>query len=416
MPYVFPNAGEAIPVLESAEATSNSGESCGPITIQLPLRSGARVRWYADGGCDLDTKSLRFDHPLLGEVDVSVFAENTDGFGSPEDSAVVGDVGAEVTAITALWLNLPTVLAGIGESSETAVDVEVEGWRFTLEPRPDHSAAERAARRERIPFFATHQGRLFRTDGGTFSTDEGLEVLVGFQVAMSFGLGRFVAPVLPRGLDATETVRWEGWQAWRCDSRWGVEAWLVPIRRSDVTDLLSRFVANWLDPARRSAIRHGALGSVCAHNPTPTAEASVMLAQAELEALAWRKLVMSGRYSVAEYTAVGAADRIAEMLVRCSIDTSIPDELEALLDLATEPGTTAPATGPGVGAWVRNRLTHPKDPDAPYKISSLVWHTKLLLLEYLDLVLLHEIGYTGGWSRLYPPGRWSGTTEPVPWS
>ncbi len=41
---------------------------------------------------------------------------------------------------------------------------------------------------------------------------------------------------------------------------------------------------------------------------------------------------------------------------------------------------------------------------------------KILLLEYLDLALLREIGYAGGWGRLYPPGRWSGTTEPVPWA
>jgi hypothetical protein len=120
--------------------------------------------------------------------------------------------------------------------------------------------------------------------------------------------------------------------------------------------------------------------------------------------------------SSAECTVVNATDRITEMLASCSIDTTIPDDLEALLDLATEPGTTAPQSGPGVAAWVRNRLTHPKDPSAPYDIESLVWHTKVLLLEYLDLTLLHEMGYAGGWSRLYPPGRWSGTTEPVPWS
>lgn len=415
MAYAFPEPGDPVLLIEDAPAKTKLGADCGLVTVELPLRADARVRWQAENGCDLDTGSLRLDHPDLGQIEVDVFVENTDGFGSPGDSAVVGNADAEVTEITALWLNLPTMFGWRGNSKQAAVDVAVEGWRFTLGPRPDHSAAERAAQRRRVPFFATHSGTLAREDGQPFSTPEGLETLFGFQTAISFGLGRFVAPALPRGFGADGSMAWEGWQDWRCDQRWGVESWLAPIRRDDVAELLSCFMTAWLDPARKPTIRYGAFGSICAHNPKPTAEAGVMLAQAELEALAWRKLVIDGPYSRAEYDSVNATERITEMLATCSIDTSIPDDLEGLLDLATEPGTSAPDTGPGVSAWVRNRLTHPKDPGAPYGIEHLVFHTKLLLLQYLDLVILHEIGYSGGWCRLYPPGRWSGTTEPVPW-
>ncbi len=415
MAYSFVSPGDSINIVDSSDAVIG-GEPCGPAAVTLPLKSNARVRWCCEGGCDKDAESMQITHPHLGVIDFPIFVESTHGFGSPNGSPIVGTVDTEVAAIAALWLNLPFILAWNDRRGDHPVDLAVNGWRLTMDVRPDLTAAEREARALHTPFFATHESVLTRDDGAPFTAETGLDVLVSIQTAISFGLGRFVAPVLPRGVDLTGKVRWEGWQDWRCDPRWGVESWLAPTRREDVSELLTRFVDSWLDEDRRPTIRYGALGSICAHNPKPTAEAGVLLAQAELEALAWRKLVVSGLYSVAEYEAVNATDRITEMLATCSIDTTIPDDLEALLGLATVPGTTAPQSGPGVAAWVRNRLTHPKDPTTPYQIENLVWHTKLLLLEYLDLALLHEIGYTGGWSRLYPPRRWSGTTEPVPWT
>lgn len=416
MAYSFPDPGQPIQIVDSGESVTDNGQPCGPMTVTMPLRSGPRIRWYCEGGCDIDTKSLQVVHPLLGEITVPVFVENTYGFGSPDGTTVVGDLDAKIVGITALWLNLPLIFAWSKEVGESPVDVAIDGWRLTLDSRPDLSAVEREAQKLRTPFFTTHEALLQRDKGEPFAAEVGLDVLVGFHTAFSFGLGRFVAPVLPRGIDQAGNVKWEGWQDWRCDSRWGVESWLAPLRKEDVSELLTCFMSAWLDQDRRSTVRYGALGSIFGHNPKPTAEAGVMLAQAELEALAWHKLVVSGTYSSAEYKAGNANDRITEMLAACSIDATIPDDLEALLDLATAPGTTAPQSGPGVAAWVRNRLTHPKDPSAPCDIENLVWHTKILLLEYLDLALLHEIGYAGGWSRLYPPGRWSGTTEPVPWS
>lgn len=367
----------------------------------------------------MNTRTLTMTHPVLGEIAVPVFVQNSDGFGAVEGSPLVGNAAAEIVAIEALWLNLPLIYARSGESiggPNADVTVTVDGWQFTLVARSDLAAVDREAQRFRTPYFVTHEALLERVGSEAFRSEDGLDVLVGFQLALSFGLGRFVPPLLPRGLDRVGNVKWEGWQDWRCDSRWGVESWLAPLNGEDVSELLTRFISAWLDADRRKTIRHGVMGSVCAHNPAPTAEAGVMLAQAELEAWAWHKLVVTGPYSSAEYRAVNATDRITEMLAILSIDTSIPGDLEALLDLATEPGTTAPHSGPGVASWVRNRLTHPKDPEAAYLIKDLVWHAKVLLLEYLDLVLLYEIGYSGGWRRLYPPGRSSGTTEPVPWS
>jgi hypothetical protein len=415
MSHSFVSPGESIDIVDSSNGVID-GEPCGPAAVTLPLRLDTRVRWCCNGGCEIDAESMQITHPYLGLIDFPIFVESTHGFGSCKGSPTVGTFDAEVAAISALWLNLPLILAWDDRRGDHAVDLAVSGWRLTMDARPDFTTAEREAKALHTPFLATHESVLTRHDGAPFTSEAGFDVLVGVQMAISFGLGRFVAPLLPRGVDLAGTVRWEGWQDWRCDPRWGVESWLAPTRREDVNELLIRFMDWWLDEDGRATIRYGALGSICAHNPNPTAEAGVLLAQTHLEALSWHKLVLSGVYSAAEYNAVKAEDRIREMLATCSIDTAIPDDLEALLDLATGPGTTAPQSGPGVAAWVRNRLTHPKDPTALYEIEHLVWHTKLLLLEYLDLALLHEIGYEGAWRRLYPPGRWSGTTDPVPWA
>jgi len=137
-----------------------------------------------------------------------------------------------------------------------------------------------------------------------------------------------------------------------------------------------------------------------------------MLAQACLEYLSWVSLVLSGRMSKKAYKSMAAADRLRLMLDEAGIGTDVPAGLDALFQFANSEGLG----GPEVVSWARNRLVHPKDPAEPYRIEHLVWQTAQLLLEYGELLLLHRLGYHGGFRRRYPPHRWIGTSEPVPWA
>jgi hypothetical protein len=137
-----------------------------------------------------------------------------------------------------------------------------------------------------------------------------------------------------------------------------------------------------------------------------------MLAQAGLEYLSWVTLVLSGRMSRKAYKSMAAADRLRMMLVEAGIGTGVPDGLDGLFDFANGEGLD----GPSVVTWARNRLVHPKDPAEPYRIEHLVWQAAQLLLEYGELLLLRRLGYNGGFRRRYPPHRWIGTSEPVPWA
>ena len=42
--------------------------------------------------------------------------------------------------------------------------------------------------------------------------------------------------------------------------------------------------------------------------------------------------------------------------------------------------------------------------------------TQQSLREYLELLILHHIGYQSDWRRMYPPGHWNYEREPVPCS
>jgi hypothetical protein len=94
------------------------------------------------------------------------------------------------------------------------------------------------------------------------------------------------------------------------------------------------------------------------------------------------------------------ARRLRELLVRAQIPVDVDEErLPALYQLAAEKGRD----GPEVVTWVRNRLIHPKDPhDRWYTRESLVVEAWQESREYVCL-LLHAIGYTGGYLSAIPP-------------
>ncbi len=101
------------------------------------------------------------------------------------------------------------------------------------------------------------------------------------------------------------------------------------------------------------------------------------------------------------------------MLQRAGIPTSVPHDLGSIFALLRRDIVDAP----DAVAWVRNRLTHPKDAEEPYRIEQLLWDSSQLLAEYLKLLLLRRIGYDGRYQLRYPPGRWAhATTRLVPWA
>jgi hypothetical protein len=365
--YPFSDAGEAIEICQGEGAFGQ--EPIGPVRVWMPMRRDAHVRWAASNpsGVSLfDASELSMQHPEFGLVVGPVMALGNE-WGTVQ--AVDVGTGSNLDRVLVHWVNLPQILPGRplrhgGSMWRGRWELETCGWKLTLDSRLDLSSALRSAAEADEQFLLTHVGEIRRAAGETFDAESVDHLLFGWQLAMSFALGRWVAPALPNGFSNDRRV-WEQW-----------------------------------------------VHVITANHSGTTAEGKVMLAQAGLEYLSWVSLVLSGRMSKKAYKSMAAADRLRLMLGEAGIGTDIPDGLDGLLQFANAEGFD----GPGVVTWARNRLVHPKDPAEPYRIEHLVWQAAQLLLEYCELLLLHRLGYHGGFRRRYPPHRWIGTSEPVPWT
>jgi hypothetical protein len=413
--YPFGKAGAAIEVCQGDGTLGQ--QPIGTVRVSMPMRRDAHVRWAASdpsGASLFEASELSLQHPEFGRVVVPVMA-----FGNAWGSVSAVDVGTGSTLDRVLvhWMNLPQVLPGRplgrgGSMWSGRWELETCGWKLTLDSRPDLGSALRSAAEADEEFLLTHVGEIRRAAGETFDPATVRHLLVGWQLALSFALGRWVSPALPNGFDGNDRRVWELWAPWRCDTVRGYEAWWNTHSDADLSEFVDTFLRAFLDPAEHPVARHAAMHVITANHSGTTGEGKVMLAQAGLEYLSWVSLVLSGRMSSKAYKSMAAADRLRMMLVEAGIGTGVPNELDGLFDFAKGEGLD----GPSVVTWARNRLVHPKDPAEPYRIEHLVWQAAQLLLEYGELLLLRRLGYKGGFRRRYPPHRWIGTSEPVPWA
>ena len=386
------------------------------LTVLLPIIRHVHPQWHVDGQAhfELGARSISFDHPKLGRAVIDVQVSHSSGRGSVQPS----NLGTQepMNFVIVHWTNIPSILPGDfltegGAEWSGRLAFEASGWRFTLDARSDLSEVLRAANDGDHQFAMTHIGELRRTDDSTFDAETATHVLMGWQIALSFALGRWVAPNLPVGFSREGRRVWEVWAPWRCDHIRGYESWWDTHTSDDLASLLGNFMNAYLSQEEHPIVRHLAHHVIASNHSGTTGEAKVMLAQAGLEYLGWVNLVLSSRFTQAKYGKLNAAGVLRTLLADASIPNAVPPALDGLLALATRKGLD----GPGVIAWVRNRLVHPKDPGEPYEIATLVWQTSQLLLEYAELLLLHRVGYSGRFTRRYPPHRWAHTNEVVPW-
>ena len=115
-----------------------------------------------------------------------------------------------------------------------------------------------------------------------------------------------------------------------------------------------------------------------------------MLVSAGLEYLSWVSHVVEGARSRDEQRARPAQANLRELLIEARIPQAVPAELDALERLRVERELP---DAPAAIAWLRNRLVHPKDANEPYQLERLVLQSWQLLMQYAELLLLHDLDY-----------------------
>jgi len=333
--------------------------------------------------------------------------------GDPMDRAIVH------------WINLPdyvgnTTLRYIGSDGSTTwrssrLTLELEGWSITLDGRPDNASLFKEdvglAR-----YVLTHTMELRRTDGTSFDVESAGRVIEALRLSLSFGAGRWVAPTLSVGFDATGGEVWRWWVTPICAPYERIGSPIIsPVVFSDLDAFLKASVsklyggnaANTTRFQMQLATQTSNLGFV---------ENRIFSAFPAIENVSWETFVLSGLVPKKEFEdskVWPTARRLRELLERAQIPVDVDEKrLPALHQLATEKGG-----GPEAITWVRNRLIHPKDlHDRLYTRESLVVEAWQQSREYICLSLLHAIGYTGGYLSALPSQGWLGSPAPVPWA
>lgn len=419
--YPFGSPGGSIKLYQGPIAVANATGAAREGEIHADLSGELRVRWSLSGpgsSVELGSTALQIEHPELGTVVLPAHADDSGGEGEIEH-AELGDPGAPLDSVLVHFANLPWILPGTGLRTERANWTgrwtgSAAGWDLVLDVRSDHAAATRA-QRNTVASVITHTSQLRRSNRQPFTGRDAADALYAWQMAFSFALGRWAAPVAPVGFDANGRRVWEQWASWRNWPPLGHLSWWDRHNGDDLRAFCRLFLEAWYNPAERDVVRHVAHHLIAANHRGTTVEARIMLVQAALEYLSWVTYVLSGRRSATEHQRgkARASAHLLELLLDAGIPAEIPRDLAALRQYAEEEGL---ADGPTAVTALRNRLVHPKDISEPYRVERLVSDAWRLVAEYGELLLLYRLGYQGDYLPRTKIGLWEFDRVPVPWT
>jgi hypothetical protein len=349
--------------------------------------------------------------------------------GGWSNGATFGNDNAPLDRVIAHWFNLPNWHGPVSlEETTTAGELrlwrgrwvlEAEGWMITLDVRHDHSAVWTDLQKSDVRVM-THVMEIRRVDGSAFTRPEAEPVLAAMQIGMSFALGRWVAPLLPVGLDATGTAAWEEWRANFCDpGRVAGVGWWYEQDHAALSEFLKLLVSAFTDPERRERLWMQMVLAITAVGAPGFIEHRIMVGFSGIEHLLWQQLVLTGVLTDDAYRQAEAANKLRDVLRAASIPAGIDSSFQpAIANLArakTADGLNL--DGAGVVAWTRNRLIHPKAGRLEaYQYPGLLVEVWLLLRHYLVLLILHSIGYKNSYRDLRVLEQMTSTTVPVPWA
>jgi hypothetical protein len=292
---------------------------------------------------------------------------------------------------------------------------DIADWSITIDQLPDYVVSRTKATR---PYAVTHVMEIIKTDRSTFAVDAVGGLIECLRVTLSFAFGRWVAPALPVGFDASGARAWESWTSPICDPVYGrAHGWLAEARPADLTEYLTKALASFNNDARPEITRFQMLFGVDAAGGG-FVEHRLISAFSAIENLEWVSLVLSGCVTNRDYRNPNlwpGPRRLRTVLNAAGVPLGIDGaSLPALAEFALTEGLV---DGPAAVVKVRNRLVHPKRlRDDVYRIDGLTVDAWLLARHYMTLLVLHSIEYNGSHQRMLPPFGWAGEVLPVPWA
>ncbi|MGW7569098.1 hypothetical protein ACWGJV_22825 [Streptomyces tendae] len=428
--HPFNAPGEPITLYDGLVAGPAGTEVSGVVQYDCSPKPGISWRLHTE---DYDPTSTDRTELSLLDLGFELPVSGTDAVSGWSKGTSYGDPDAALDRVVAHWFNLPR-WHGNAHLAARAIDgmpllvaagrsvYEADGWRITLDVRPDHKAVFSDVRQADV-YVMTHVMEIRRLSGNTFTAAEVTPVLDALHVGLSFALGRWVAPALPVGQNDQGQTVWGQWGPMLCDpARRLSSGWWYLEDQASLADLLACLLPAFRDPEKGQALRLQMQYAITALADRGFVEQRIMSGAAGLEHVMWQELVLSGHLTEAEYAsrAWPAHRKLRTVLADAGVDLAVGlERLPAAAAFAAGQQVSGArlVDGADVVTRVRNRLVHPKETQEPvYGVKGLVTESWLLTRHYLALLVLHSIGYRGSYQDLSRTHRWVGETEPVPWA
>jgi len=407
-----------------------------PGQITFLLRAGSDLDWAVDlSAVDAETVSewsrsyvpteraasqLYFN--FLGHsVTAPTWRTSWDrGFISPPDRS---NQQRTLARAVAQWVNLPdlggeTLLHrveadGMWREWRGRWTLDLPPWRVVLDRRKDLDEVYREAKKTSLSV-PTHMMQISRSSG-VFSSEDAEHLVGGLQMAFSFALGRWTAPFLIVGMDEADRPVYSNWAPRLIDlPRRDAGRWWPTSRHQDLPHYLSSFLPMWDDETEQDVLKF-LVTSALAASQRVVVEQRLMTTVAAIEYLSWVDEVLGGRLTEHKWRyKKSSAQRIRRLLDRAQIPVAI--NVKRTPSLAAFAEDADLTDGPAVIAEIRDAVTHPKDRRRLYGVDNPIVEASRLSARYLDLLILHRIGYRGYTADRTHVTGWVGESDhQVPW-
>jgi hypothetical protein len=378
---------------------------------------GEPSRYWRDADIGRHDATLGFD--FAGTVTYLPIGYYDDAHGW-SNGGNLGNADSELIEVIAHVINLPMIHGARPvhdrESHATWTarqEYQAGGWHCTIDATATHNQDFRLARDDQS-VAVTHTVRVARADGSTFTPTDAEDVLSALQYALSFAVGYWVGLAAPVGLDPAGAPRWTQWGAPHAGKPQRGTGWWNDTRSDDLTDYLRRFLGTWDHPEPTHPLRFAVTSSILG-NETGFVEQRIITAVAALDHLSWTHDVLENAADEHRWRSAGGGKRLRRVLTRMAV---VPAYV-------TTPGRSALTQYGRMHGYhdlaetvieVRNRLIHPKPDHNIYAYENVLLEAWRHSTYWLELAILHRLGYEGHIVDRTVPGRWAGDSDPVPWN
>lgn len=306
---------------------------------------------------------------------------------------------------------------GMSARSWDRIVLRREPWLVTLDPVENDGDLRNEAIATR-GYAITRVGKIERTDGKMFSLEDVQIVLEKLKHVFSFAFERWCPPTLLVGLGADQQRVCTLVTPSRIGRFQGHLGWFDFHHPGTLGDLFTGIWERWQDEQCREALEDAIYWFIEIHREPIHIETGIVLGQITLEMLGWLLLVETAPIISSDgFGKLAAADKLALLLSRCSIPINVPPELSALAKLAKGLNWRGSDACVNVRNWIVHANRKNRGRVKQHKIASdELWDAHCLGCWYVELVLLHMLGYQGKYSKRMANGRWVGLVESVPWA